>query len=125
MIAYAISGLLLKLIGFRSVLTISFMLSLIGMLALIFVDDPSQAWISVFILGSKFGVSATFNLAYLGNVMLFPTVIVSTSFGICNIFSRVSTITAPFVAELKPESISKWVFCGFVIVATLASLLIK
>lgn len=49
-------------------------------------------------------------MAYLGNVRIFPTSLVATSFGVCNIFARFGTQFAPFIAELQPETISKWVF---------------
>lgn len=54
--------------------------------------------------------------------MLFPISIVATSYGICNVFSRVLTIAAPSVAEIKPESISEWIFvvvCGLSFLASL------
>ena len=124
-IAYALSGILLIQIGLKKVLILSFLLSLAGMMCLIYVKDPNQVLIATFVLGSKFGVSATFNLAYLANSMLFPTVIVSTSFGVCNVFSRIATIFAPYVAELDPPTISYWVFCSIVLVALIASITIK
>jgi hypothetical protein len=41
--------------------------------------------------------------------------------GICNVFSRVGNTAAPYLAELKPETISEWTFvgaCGIAIVAS-------
>ena len=64
----------------------------------------------MFILGSKFGVSQLFNLAYIGNVYLFPLPLVATSFAICNICCRSITILAPYIAEIDPVWISEWVF---------------
>ena len=43
--------------------------------------------------------------------------VVATSFGVCNVFGRIAGIFAPYVAELKPESISKYVFISMVSVA--------
>ena len=37
---------------------------------------------------------------------LFDVHIVATAFGICNIFARITTITSPYIAELKPDTIS-------------------
>jgi len=44
-------------------------------------------------------------VSYVGNYKMFPASIVGTTMGICNIFSRVSTIFAPYVAEIDPESV--------------------
>ena len=56
------------------------------MLCLVMSSTNDQMLLSIFILGSKFGVSQVFNLAYLGNMQLFPTSMLATSYGICNIF---------------------------------------
>ena len=45
-------------------------------------------------------------MSYVGTYSLFPLDIVGTSFGICNILARTSTIFAPFVTEMKPDKIS-------------------
>ena len=64
-------------------------------------------------------------MAYVGNYALFPGTIVGTTMGICNIFSRISTIFAPYVAELNPEYISQIVFCVFMFCALVGSIFIK
>lgn len=76
-------------------------------------------------MGSKFGVSMVFNVAYVGNVQIFATNILGTTFGICNFTSRVSTILAPYVAELKPESISEVVFCVVIAIAMVSALQLR
>lgn len=97
LVAYGLSGFLLSIMGLKKVLISSFCLSFIGMLFLIINGQGAgQFLISLYVLGSKFGISSTFNMAYLGNPMLFPTEVLSISFGACNIFARVSTILAPF-----------------------------
>lgn len=54
------------------------------------------------VLGAKFGISANFCLAYVGNSFLFPAIYSATAFGICNVFARVTTILSPIVAETPP-----------------------
>lgn len=49
---------------------------------------------------------------------------VGTSFGVCNIVARIATIFAPRVAEMKPESISYWIFIVVIGMAFLMSFLI-
>ena len=68
-------------------------------------------------MGAKFGIAACFNLVYVANQHLFPLIAVATSFGVCNVVSRIVTIFAPDVAEMKPETISMW---SFIIMAGLA-----
>ncbi len=57
--------------------------------------------IPVMILASRFGVSATFHVCYLGNSHLFPTIFAGTVFGICNFFAKTVTIMSPMLAEVK------------------------
>ena len=76
------------------------------MLSLVIFTDASQLFLALFILGSKYGVAQVFNLAYVGNQYLFDISLVSTTFAIGNFFARFTTIFAPFIAELKPETIS-------------------
>jgi hypothetical protein len=113
----------------KPTLVMSYAIAVIGMVALIFYDpngeNVNQILISLMVLGSKFGVSQAFNIAYIGNVMLFPVTIVSSTYGVCNIFSRVSTISAPFVAELQPITVSQWIFVATCLLALVASLSIK
>lgn len=66
-----------------------------------------------------------FNLAYLGNMLLFPTSLVASSYGICNLFARAGTIFAPFIAELKPESIAQFIFLIIIGLSLLAAQLIR
>ena len=60
------------------------------------------SWMPVFIMIGKLGTSSTFNLVFLSNADLFPTLFSATAMGICNFFARLSTIAAPQVAE-RPE----------------------
>jgi len=58
-------------------------------------------WMPVFVMFTKLGTAGTFNLCYISNNDLFPTLFTSTSLGICNFFARICTIGAPQIAE-KP-----------------------
>ena len=72
------------------------------MLCLTLIRTKEQVFISLFILGSKFGVSQLFNLAFIGNTFLFPLPLVATSFAICNVISRCFLMLAPYIAEIDP-----------------------
>ena len=105
-VAFLVAGVMLKLVGVKKTLIVSYLIGLIGMFTLLLTTTENQVALSFMILGAKFGVSVVFVVAYVGNYSLFPTSIVGTTMGICNIFSRVSTIFAPYVAEVKPDSVS-------------------
>ena len=116
----ALSGKMFNKLGIKMSLLISYNLSLCGMLCLLFIPTENKALLATFVLLGKFGISASFNIAYIGNYYLFPSSIVATSFGICNIFARMSSIGSPFVAEL-PGNISKIVFVSVVGLAIFVS----
>ena len=73
---------------------------------------------------SRFGTSAAFNLVYLANSAIFPTLFCSTAMGIANIIARIVTIGAPMAAEIPghtPILISS-IITG---IATVLALLLK
>mmetsp|Transcript_16487 Transcript_16487/g.27996 ORF Transcript_16487/g.27996 Transcript_16487/m.27996 type:complete len:168 (+) Transcript_16487:1162-1665(+) len=124
-LAYLVSGYLASILGVKRVLLFSYLLAFAGMFCILVTQTDDQLLLALFILGSKYGISQVFNIAYVGNVLVFPTNIVGTTFGICNIFARFSTILSPFVAELKPDTISQVVFCVIVVVAFFSSLFLQ
>jgi hypothetical protein len=130
--AYLVSGFLFEKFGIKIVLSASFLISMMGMGALIAYRpedrpdaDNNQLLISLFILGSIGGVSCAFNICYLGTHTLFPVSIVATAFGVCNCAARVFTIAAPYVAELPPVTTSQYTFLGVVLAAFASSILIR
>jgi hypothetical protein len=66
-----------------------------------------------------------FNACYVANMEVFPAHILGMAFGICNTFARVSTIVAPYIAELKPEMISEVIFCAVVLLASVATVKVR
>ena len=123
-IAYGTSGMIFNYLGLKLTIYISYTLSIIGMICLIIFPNSSQLLLALYILGSKYGVAQTFNAAYVGNQYLFTLHQVSSTFAIGNFFARFTTIFAPYIAELKPETISQWVFVGVTAAAFLSSLFI-
>ena len=55
---------------------------------------------SAFIMLTNLGVVCVFDIAYLINPTLFPTVLLGTCYGACNVVGRFITIFAPVIAEL-------------------------
>ena len=65
------------------------------------VADPEATVPTAATSHPRFGTVATFNIAYISNARLFPTLFGATSMGICNMTARVATIGAPLVAEVR------------------------
>jgi hypothetical protein len=68
---------------------------MIGGITYLIFGNTNEKAIPVMVLGAKFGVASTFNLIYLANTLLFPPILCSTSYGICNFLTRLATILAP------------------------------
>ena len=49
---------------------------------------------------TNLGVVIAFDVAYLINAQLFPTILLSTVYGVCNIMGRSISIFSPIVAKL-------------------------
>lgn len=76
-------------------------LSIFGSISLIVVwyaDSPKL--MMVFIMLSKFGLAAAFNMAFINFVTLTPTILTATCFGFGNFFARLLTSTSSIVAEM-------------------------
>lgn len=97
-IAYLTSGALYERIGTKISFVGSFIIAIIGSLLLITLGDSNKTLIPVFVLGSKFGISGSFNVVYLANT-LFPPIYSSTTFGVCNFVARLASMLAPQFAE--------------------------
>jgi len=56
-IAYMLSGFIFKTVGLKITLAISYVISLVGMLGIIFITTKNNIILSLLVLGSKFGIS--------------------------------------------------------------------
>lgn len=104
----------------KPLLVAAFTISFVGALLLILLSEPSENVIAVFVMMVKFGMSMGFVGLYLGLVLLFPTTMVSTAMGVCNVIGRCGAIMAPLVAELAEPvpMICVSVLCGLSIIAS-------
>jgi hypothetical protein len=76
------------------------------------------------ILITNMGVVAAFDIAYLINAKLFPTTVLATAFGVCNIFGRAVSIGSPLMARI-PAPWPMVVVFGFAITCSLLTGLLK
>lgn len=95
------AGIIASRIGTRKTMFYSYALAAFsGVLLTVF--DQSPLAIMIFMLVTKFGINCAFTLCYIINAEYFPAMVCSRIFGICNIFSRISTILSPLIAEVTP-----------------------
>lgn len=72
-------------------------------------------------LVTRYGINSAFTLCYLITADYFPSIISSQIFGICNVFSRFSTILSPLIAEVDPP-VPMLVYCLICGMTTFSSL---
>ncbi len=108
-LGYFTTGIIFQYVGGKKSILASFSIAgLSGMGALYFKSRPDL--ISFFLFGCRLGVAAACNVVTILNLTVFPSDFMSTSFGICNIFARLSSILAPIIAELD-DPLPFLVFC--------------
>ena len=61
----------------------------------------SQTWPMIIMV--KLGVMGAFNLVYISNALVFPTLFSATAIGICNIIARLVSIFVPYFAQIRPN----------------------
>ena len=68
--------------------------------------------ISAAILFLSFGISSSYNVAYLAIYELFPVIYISTAYGVTNILGRGASTLAPLIAEVRPPlPMIAWATC--------------
>ena len=65
--AFSTSGILINYVGIKPTLVIAYAIALTGMAALIFTSTLNQLYLSMMIMGCKFGISCAKSTAYLAN----------------------------------------------------------
>jgi hypothetical protein len=126
MVATVASAPLFDKCGIKWSLIMSFGMATVGAFVIcIWGWTAGGDWtLPILVIFTKFGVSAAFNVIYLGNGVLFPTLFTATSMGICNMFARTSSIAAPFVAEIDGVT-PLWICCAFSALATVVAFGLK
>ena len=119
LLAYFGAGVLLKVIGMKKTIWISATLALVGGLSYLFLSNQTEL-VPMIICLSRFGQSMIFNTTLICVNKLFPTLFVSTAYGILNFCAHCFACLSPFVAEIKnPYPFS--FFCSFVLIAIFSS----
>ena len=95
------AGFFIFTLGLKRMYLVAFGLCILGTVLMIaFQNYGSVTPYCVFV--SKFGYSMSFVGVYFNIILLFPTILKSSSMGFCNLFGRIAGICGPFIAELPP-----------------------
>jgi len=97
--ANASGGVVQSYFGTKNAFTISYLIGCVGATALLLNWDNARIF-PVLIITSVFGVSASFNLCFIANSELIPTLLSASVFGYCNVIARLFGVFAPQAAEL-------------------------
>ncbi len=92
--AYIISGALYSILGPKTSFVLSFLIASIGSIFYIIFGTTATSMVPIMVLGTKFGISAAFNLVWMVN-SVFPPLYASTTIGFFNAFARISSMFAP------------------------------
>jgi hypothetical protein len=124
LLAYILGGVLLKKIGIRLAFSVSFIISAIGGLLILFWGTNNPQLMPIFVTFAKFGISSGFVIVYVSTVDVFPTLFCATALGFCNFFARIATILAPLIAE-KPPPLPMLIFTSMTAGGSVLALFIR
>lgn len=119
-----IGGYLYHKFGLKPIFLAFFIVSSLGHIALIIASETNPDLVPIMLTFAKGGVKVTYDLCLLGNSFLFPSIFAGTTFGLCNVGAKLSTILAPLMAEVDapiPMSIN----ATLVSIAAIVSLFLK
>lgn len=123
LLAYAISGIILKVSTTTKSFLVSYCVSTLG--GILYLCFHSKASLMpIFIILCRLGNSMSFNVAFGSNARLFPTKFVATTFGLANFVAHLFTTGSPMVAEI-PDPYPIIVFCVNNCLAIFAALFLK
>ena len=124
---YLLAPFLAKRFDNRKIIMMGYIVSLVFLVVMLVVENATinaVAYSFVFLL-FKCGISLSFLSLFVIHYDLFETQFIATSYGICNIVSRLITLGAPIVAELGYSKIPIFIMLLMNILALVASYFLK
>lgn len=100
-IASIVCGTITRFYDLKKILIFFCMFSFVAAFLLVFLGNGDNEYIALLILFANFGIISTFDICYLINVELFPTIFLATAFGMCNIIGRFVSIMSPLIAKME------------------------
>ncbi|CAI2362935.1 unnamed protein product [Moneuplotes crassus] len=116
-------GFIQNYIGTKKTLITCFSISLIASVPLLFVNNTILIAVCVFM--GKFFLQGAFNVVYFASPEVFPPLFVSFSFMVSGIISRMFTIFAPQVAEVKPRQVPIIILLVLCFIGSFVPILLK
>ncbi|CDW78040.1 solute carrier family member 5 [Stylonychia lemnae] len=123
LLAYIVSGTLMKKTDLKKSLVLAQIISIIGssLYQLVYTNDKIIPFVVIF---CRFGISMSFNSVYIGNNRLFPTQFQSTTFGFLNFLSHCLSVGAPIIAEIS-DPIPILIFLGCCVITLISAIFLK
>ena len=109
--AYILSGLIYAKVGRTRSFVAFTVISATSCFIMVSIGGVSEKeWVfPLLILLMKFGQSALYNIMYIVNAELFPTLFAATGLGYCCFFGRLSCTLAPLIVEANFNA-ALWIF---------------
>ena len=101
------------------------LVSIILIVLILFGNHVNIYFYATLILIFKLFVCLSFGTVYVVHLDLFESSFLGTSYGICNVVSRLAIVTAPMVAEIEDRSIPMVLLLGMNVTAALATWFLK
>ena len=112
-----VSLILYEKFGMKQSFLICLSLSILGGLMMLNWRN-SSTWMPLFLFFAKLGSASTFNLCFISNTDIFPTLFTTTALGICDFSAKILSIGAPQIAERnEPIPTVMFVFINAIAVA--------
>ena len=91
----------LKWLNLKVALIVFCLISAGASIFMVFFGNGTGPLVACLMLFANFGVVSTFDVAYLINIELFPTIFLATAYGCCNILGRFISILSPLIARVE------------------------
>lgn len=101
-LATCICGIVYKSLGIKKSYQFSYIVATGGAVLIMLYSDSHETFVPIFLGLIRVGIVCAFNLVYLTNVDVFPTLFAATALGFCNFFARLFTVMSPQIAERPP-----------------------
>jgi hypothetical protein len=123
-ILVTLGGFLYAKLGLRLVFLGFMIFSIIGGFLILFLGEKYEDFVPYMVTMSKGGTRICFDICYMANSSLFPAIFAGTAFGFCSAASKIATIMAPMLAEVKPPT-PMIIFLSVMSIASVLVLMLK
>ena len=118
------AGVLYQKFGIKISFSLLFFASVIGGFLILIFGEAHKDLMPAFIMLARIGTSGAFNVVYISNQDVFPTLFKGSAMGYCNFFTRIFCTLAPQIAE-KPNPLPMVIFITINIIAGIVIQFIK